>query len=221
MKTLINVILFASTGFYHPAYAMHDTLVDFTQPINHIEVLTDATERSAGLSHAYAGYQNSQNNKSHFFFAHLQPQPNGAAFATFRVSNNFDFGNRYSICLNAKSLNNKDAYYQVVVETPTSQSLGFTYKKDFQAQPQEIFSIPFYFSDFDATRRGKSYPSAPYLEPNDISSIAIRIIGRAGQNADIYQKGLFGLQLLNITSDCKTQNRQISKLTKEIHGLSQ
>lgn len=204
MKTLLNVSLFASAIMYNPAQAAHNTLVDFTQPIHNLEVLSDATERSVGLSHAYAGFQNSQSNKSHFFFAHLQPQPNGAAFATFRVVDNFDFQYRYSICLNGKSLNDKEAYYQVVVETPASQLLGFTYKKDFQVNPQEHFSMPFYLNDFDATRRGKSYPNAPSLEPNDINSVAIRIIGRAGKEADIYQKGLFGLQLFDISLDCES-----------------
>ena len=60
MKTLLNVSLFASAIVYYPAYAENTPLVDFTKPINRIQVLTDATERSAGLSHAYAGYQNSQ-----------------------------------------------------------------------------------------------------------------------------------------------------------------
>ena len=203
MKTLLNVSLFASAIVYYPAYAEHTQLVDFTKPINRVQVLTYATERSAGLSHAYAGYQNSQNNKSHFFFAHLQPQPNGAAFATFRVADNFNLQYPYSICLNGKSLNDQGAYYQVVIETPKSQSLGFTYKQDFRVQPQENFSMPFYFSEFDATRRGKSFPNAPSLNPSDIKSVAIRIIGRAGQEADIYQKGLFGLQLFNFTLDCE------------------
>ena len=70
-------------------------------------------------------------------------------------------------------------------------------------QPQENFSMPFYFSEFDATRRGKSFHNAPSLNPSDIKSVAIRIIGRAGQEADIYQKGLFGLQLFNFTLDCE------------------
>lgn len=198
---LINIFLISHTAL---GFGMGSTLIDFTQPTKSIKIITDATERAAGLSHAYAGYQDSQNNKSHFFFVHLEPQPNGAAFASLKIEQTYNPDNTYSICLNGKSLNEKEAIYQLIIDTTESRALGFTYKQDFKVKSYSEFNQVFNFDDFSATRRGEPFSGAPYLDINHITAIGLRIVGRANRKDKILQKGLYGLQLFKLSTHCTT-----------------
>jgi len=177
---------------------MKETVIDFTRPISNIKIVTDATESAAGLSHAYLGYQDSQDNKSHYFFAHLEPQPNGAAFASFKIAHKFNLGRSTSIYLNGKSLNERGATFQLIIDTTESKSLGFTYQHDFKVESYKPISKKLFLDNFSATRRGEPFANAPYLDINHITSIGLRIVGRVNRGDNIFQKGLYGLQLFNI-----------------------
>ncbi|MFD2176034.1 CIA30 family protein [Veronia pacifica] len=199
-KTLLPLALtFGATE----AMALGDIVLDFKQPVENIRMITDATERQAGLSHAYNGFQNSKNNKSHFFFTQLNPQPSGAAFASFVAGVDYDLSNSYSLCLTGKSLNEKNAIYQLIVETEESRTQGFSYKYNFDVVPSAEFEKDFYFGNFQAERRGRAYPEAPFLDTSKIESIGIRISGTPIQGDNgVRQKGLYGLQLLSLKSNC-------------------
>ena len=193
--TLLLMTIFSNSVL---GFRMQETIIDFTYPISNMKIVTDATERAAGLSHAYIGYQNSQYNKSHYFFAHLEPQPSGAAFASFKIEQKYNLDSSTSICLNGKSLNERAAIFQLIIDTTESKSQGFTYKHDFLVEPNKPINKKMFFDNFSATRRGEPLPNAPYIDINHINSIGLRIIGRADRDSNIFQKGLYGLQLFNI-----------------------
>ena len=199
-KAVLPFIAVFSTA---EASDLGDVVLDFKKPVDNIRMITDATERQAGLSHAYNGYQNSKNNKSHFFFTQLNPQPSGAAFASFLAKTDYDLSSSYSLCLSGKSLNEKNALYQLIVETEESRTQGFSYIYNFEVLPNVGFEKDFYFGNFQAERRGRAYPEAPFLDTGKIESIGIRISGTPIRNDEsVRQKGLYGLQLLSLKSNC-------------------
>jgi len=71
IKTLLLYI------FLFPSFLLQaapNMMIDFTKKLDCLTVVTDATERAQGLSNATINFQNSQHNKSHYFYAHLEPQ---------------------------------------------------------------------------------------------------------------------------------------------------
>lgn len=171
-------------------------IIDFTKKVENLIIVTDSTERVQGLSNASITFQDSHNNKSHFFYAHLEPQPNGAAFAGFKVKRQLDFSSNHQISITLKNLIEKSISSQLVITTKDSDIVGFTYKSDFILDESRLVKIDIPFNHFEANRRGEPYPSAPEIDLKNITSIGIRIIGRADVN--LRQKGVFALQLTNI-----------------------
>ena len=100
--------------------------------------------------------------------------------------------------MNGKSLNERAAIFQLIIDTTESKSQGFTYQYDFVVEPYKPINKKMFFDNFAATRRGEPFPNAPYIDGNHINSIGLRIIGRADKDNNIFQKGLYGLQLFNI-----------------------
>lgn len=167
--------------------------VDFTQRINDLIIVTDSTERAQGLSNASISFQNSQNNKSHFFYVYLEPQPNGAAFGGFKVKKAFDLSDYSQVTITLKKLVDKTVYSQLVITTKDSDDKGFTYKNDFILNHNEFTNIVLLLERFEPTRRGEPYPNAPAIDLKNITSIGIRVIGRA--EPDFKQRGVFAMQL--------------------------
>ena len=115
----------------------------------------------------------------------------------------YDLSNSYSLCLTGKSLNEKNAIYQLILETEESRAGGYSYTYNFDILPNEDFEKDFYFGNFQAERRGRAYPEAPFLDTAKIESIGIRISGTPIRNDDyVRQKGLYGLQLFSLNSNC-------------------
>lgn len=173
-------------------------LIDMTHFVDDLAIISDSTERQAGLSYAHIGFHSSATQPSHFFLAHLQPQPNGAAFASFKIRRPYNLEGNSGICIEGSSLNYSKAFYHLIIDTQTSQELGFTYQKSFPMTPREDFKFCAQFSDFIATRRGDLIDTAPPLDPSAIQSLGLRLVGRVDQTLRIYQQGLFGVQLYRI-----------------------
>ena len=91
-------------------------------------------------------------------------------------------------------LNRLDAFKLIKLEQQKQVQKGLiTYKSDFILNESRLVKIDIPFNHFEATRRGEPYPSAPEIDLKNITSIGIRIIGRADIN--LRQKGVFALQL--------------------------
>ncbi|MDF1678821.1 MAG: CIA30 family protein [Legionellaceae bacterium] len=189
-------ILYALLCIPVSGLAMNQTLINFTQPIKNYIVKTDATEREVGKSHADFSYQASTHPAKHYFFAFLNPQPNGAAFASVHIQQAFNLANSDSLCLTAKGLQDKPTTFQVVLNTSTSN--GFSYQHTFTVTPKEA-THTFKLKDFSATRRGKEVAHAPPLNSHDIQSVGIRIIGREKTPDNMFQKGLYGIALYQLS----------------------
>ncbi len=175
---------------------MNQTLIDFTQPIKNYIVKTDATERETGKSHASFSYQASTHPARHYFFAFLNPQPNGAAFASVQIPQPLNLLINDSLCLTATGLQDKPTTFQLVLNTSTSN--GFNYQHTFTVTSKET-THAFKVKDFSATRRGKEVAHAPPLNSHDIQSVGIRIIGREKTPDNIFQKGLYGIALYQLS----------------------
>ncbi len=172
-------------------------IIDFTKKLEGLIIITDSTERTQGLSNASITFQDSHQNKSHFFYAHLEPQPNGAAFAGFKIKRYLDVSVYHQISITLKNLLDKCTYSQLVITTKESDKQGFTYKSNFVLSETELVRIDIPFSNFEATRRGEPYLNAPAIDLKKITSIGIRVIGRA--DIDLGQKGVFAMQLKDLT----------------------
>lgn len=174
-----------------------NVLIDFTKKIEDLIIVTDSTERTDGLSHASITFQDSQKNKSHFFYTHLEPQPNGAAFAGFKVKRDIDASGSQQVSITLKNLSERSIRSQVVITTKDSDNSGFSYKADFNLSENKLIQIKLPLNHFEATRRGYPYPSAPEINLKELTSIGIRLVGRADIN--LRQKGVFALQIKKIT----------------------
>lgn len=190
------ILLFVTSHLF--ARTQMPMLIDFQTPISLLKVVTDATERKAGLSNATITFQNSHDDKSHILYVHLQPQPNGACFAGFKIQQPFDLSSFAKLIITLQNLSENKSYYQLVLNTEDSQEKGYDYQKPFTLTSNTTQRITFQLSTFKTTRRGEPYPDAPDIDLSKITSIGIRIIGRAQQN--IYQTGLYGLRLLAINA---------------------
>lgn len=175
-------------------------ILDFTNEMEGFYLVNDATEREAGLSNAALSYQDSNNNRSHFFYSHLQPQPNGAAFASFKIDMSLDLMNYTAICVSAQSISPRDAVYQLIIDTEDSEQLGFTYQHDFIAKANSALNANLPFAEFYASRRGEQVLNAPPMHVKTIKSLGIRIVGRAGEEKHIRQSGLYAIQLFSIAA---------------------
>ena len=170
--------------------------IDFEKNLKDLIIVTDSTERVQGLSNASISFQNSHNNKSHFFYAHLEPQANGAAFAGFKVKRKLNLTGSNQVNIYVRRLTSENACFQIVFTTVDSDILGFSYKTDFVLHNAEQTVIKAELTNFNATKRGIPYPSAPKLDKAQITSVGIRVVGRA--QPDLYQKGLYALKLKRI-----------------------
>lgn len=185
---LINASLFAQMP--------NRLLINFKNPIESLEIVTDANKRALGLSNAAISFQNSQENKSHIFYAHLKPQPNGACFAGFKVNQTFNLRHLAYLTLTLENLSKQASHYQFVLTTTESQLKNYDYQQRFTLEKLSHKKITFPLNGFEATRRGEPYEPASDIDLSKIIAIGIRIIGRAESKS--YQSGLYALRLLTL-----------------------
>lgn len=193
MKPLIFIIIL----LLNQANAMSQTIIDFTQPPPHFDLVTDATEREPGKSHGTLTFQPGLTQQKTFFFAFLDPQPNGAAFVSVKLPLKLNLSLDSALILEAQGLTETPAAYQVILETSHSQQHGYTYQHRFvlSAEKQTV-RLP--LEDFEAVRRGKLHVEAPRLDPADIQAVGFRIIGRDSADESGRQQGLFGMALTRL-----------------------
>ncbi|MDF1646726.1 MAG: CIA30 family protein [Legionellaceae bacterium] len=181
-----------------PGLSMSQTVIDFTQPLKTYTVVSDSTERTQGKSHGDFSYQAGIQEKKHFFFAFLDPQPNGAGFASIHIPLTLTLNPKQTLCLTAQGLQNKPSMFQLVINTSTSQREHFSYQQTFAVENKKTtFNFP--FNRFLATYRGNNLSDAPPLDIGDIQSIGIRVVGRNKTPHQVLQKGLYGLALYHLS----------------------
>lgn len=174
---------------------MSQTLIDFTKKLENYTLISDTTERAQGKSHGDLSYQVGQ---KHFFFAFLDPQPNGAGFVSIHTPLKLTLAPNQSLCLTAKGLKANPSVFQLIINTSASRQKHFSYQQTFIANHEKTtFRLP--LQAFSATYRGKPLADAPLLDTSDIQSIGIRIIGRDKVPNQTFQKGLYGLALYNLS----------------------
>ena len=183
-------------------FAMQHNLIDFTQSIEHHTLVSDATERAAGKSYGAFDFQNGINEKKHYFFAYLDPLPNGAAFVSVDIPINLALTMNQSLCLVAKGLQKQPSIFQLIIKNKTSAEADFTYIQAFTIEDKQQM-LRFDLHHFVASYRGKIAPEKPPLDGSSIQSIGIRVVGRNGPSKDVLQQGLYGLALyqLSVCSD--------------------
>lgn len=194
IKTSSLSVLSLTLGGLMNIHKNNKLLIDFSKPLSEYRIITDATERQAGKSHGDLSFQNGMSEKKHYFFAHLRPQPNGAAFVSFKIPMNLTMRLEQSLCLTAQGLTSDAAIYQLIINTSQSAKMHVSYQHRFQAQFGNLKTYHFSLSRFEAYFRGKPYQRAPLQDPIDIVAIGVRIIGRE----DTLQKGLYGLALYSV-----------------------
>ena len=179
-------------------FAMHQNLIDFTQPIEHRTLVSDATERAAGKSYGAFDFQNGINEKKHYFFAYLDPLPTGAAFVSVDIPIALELTLNQSLCLVAKGLQKQPSIFQFVIKNKASAQAHFTYTQAFMVDDKQQV-LRFALRDFVASYRGKIVPEKPALDASSIQSVGIRVVGRNGPSQEIFQQGLYGLALYQLS----------------------
>ena len=196
----MKIIVCCFVYYFMPVlgFAMHHNLIDFTQPIEHHTLVSDATERAAGKSHGAFDFQNGMNEKKHYFFAYLDPLPNGAGFVSVDIPIALDLTKHQSLCLVVKGLQKQPSIFQFIIKNETSAQAGFTYTKAFTVDDKQQM-LRFDLRDFMASYRGEILPEKPPLDGSNIQSIGIRMVGRNGPSQEILQQGLYGLALYQLS----------------------
>lgn len=177
---------------------MSQTLIDFTKPHPAYAIVSDATERTAGKSHGDLSYQAGLSTQKSYFFAFLDPQPNGAAFVSAHLPLKLTLKPHQILCLTAEGLQDKPVVFQLIVNTSASKEKQFSYQQKFTIDHKKSTTY-FALENFSATYRGKPFPEAPPLHVHDIQSVGIRIIGRDKAPNQSFQKGLYGLALYHLS----------------------
>lgn len=177
---------------------MNQTVIDFTQPIDNYTLLSDATERAQGKSHGVFDFQSEINKKKHYFFAYLDPQPNGAAFVSVYIPLHLTLTPNQSLCLVAQGLQKQATIFQLLIKSATSEKKNVIYQSPFIIKDQKM-TRRFPLSDFSASYRGKPVPTESMMDTSNIQSLGIRIVGRNGVSKNIFQSGLYGLSLYSIS----------------------
>ena len=176
---------------------MQTVLVDFTKPVDDFKIVTDSSERELGKSHGTLTYKDSIQNQSSYFFANLDPQPNGAAFVSVIIPQQVSLNTTDTLCLRARGLKTTPGVFQVLLVTKASRQEQFSYQHKFTiGSAKEEIRLP--VADFKAFYRGRAYPEAPQFEPTDIQAIGIRIIGRDKDPSGNNQQGLYGLEMYQL-----------------------
>jgi len=178
--------------------AMNHTLIDFNRPINKYMLISDSTERSQGKSHGVFDFQSGLSEKKHYFFAYLDPQPNGAAFVSMYIPLHLELTPHQQLCLVAQGLQKQTTLFQLVIKTSASDKNHIVYYQDFEIKDEKI-TRQFPLKNFLASYRGKSMPQENRLDPSTIQAIGIRIIGRSGAAQNTLQAGLYGLSLYTLS----------------------
>lgn len=177
--------------------AKNPMLIDFTKPIENFKMVTDSNSRKLGKSHGTLSYKDSISDKNTYFFADLNPQPNGAAFVSAIIPLKLQLTSQQNLCLRVKGLQAKSAVFQFLLATKSSLKNQYSYQHKFSID-SNIQEIRLPINDFQAYYRGQAYNSAPILDPATIQAVGIRIIGR-DQNANgENQQGLYGLILYSL-----------------------
>lgn len=200
MRKQISLLLFLMPILgiaMEQAQRMHD-LIDFTRPIEQYSLISDATERAAGQSHGAFAFQNGINEKKAYFFAHLNPQPNGAAFVSVDFPLSLRLERGQSLCLVAKGLQNSPTRFQLTIKNKASMAGHFTYMHAFTIG-EDKKTLRFKLDDFEASYRGRRLPDAPALDPSTIAAMGIRVTGRNGPSQKTLQAGLYGLALYQLS----------------------
>lgn len=178
-------------------FTMNHILIDFTQPIDNYALISDASERAQGKSHGVFNYQHGIHEKKHFFFAYLDPQPNGAAFVRASIPFHLTRTANQSLCLTAQGLQKKTAIFQVIITTEKSQKENFIYRHTFSVEDKKMtHRLP--LNDFSASYRGQSLPQKLISDKSAIQSVGIQIIGRNEMPHKVLQQGLYGLSLYTL-----------------------
>lgn len=178
-----------------------DNSIDFTSPIKQHAIVTDATEREQGQSHASFSFQNGIVERKHYFLAHLEPQPNGAAFASVLLPFKPSLAMDDCLRLYACGLTMSPAKYQLLLGTPASRRNRFSYQQTFYAQWGPYQCLDFPLSAFQPYFRGRYMPQAPALVAREIDTVGFRVVGRNRSSDGVmgYQKGLYGLALRELS----------------------
>jgi hypothetical protein len=196
----MKIIVCCFVYYFMPVvgFAMHHNLIDFTQPIEHHTLVSDATERAAGKSYGAFDFQNGINEKKYYFFSYLDPLPNGAAFVSVDIPIALKLTVNQSLCLIAKGLQTQPSIFQLIIKNKTSVQENFTYTQAFTIEDKQQM-LRFDLRNFVASYRGKIVPEKPPLDGSSIQSIGIRVVGRNGPSQKILQQGLYGLALYQLS----------------------
>lgn len=171
-------------------------MIDFTQPLQHIELLTDATERDPGLSSGAFHYLANKVSPCHVLFANLVPQSNGACFVSAKFPIEASMTKVAKLVLDCENLNERELTAQWVMDTADSKGMSFSYVHSFQLKPGRN-DVAIFLNQFSAIRRGTPDLQAPIFNPQTICAMGLRLVGRQSNGSQ--QQGLYGVKLFSLT----------------------
>jgi hypothetical protein len=184
----------------HPtaSFAMSENVIDFTKPIEVYRLLTDGTERSQGHSSGEFSFHEGLSEQYHTLFAHLEPQPNGAAFVSVRVPIKQTLKPGDKLFLSASGLQSSPTVFQLVLYHGGLSEERYAYQHRFAVDDKQT-TYTFDLSDFSAYYRGKAVDNVPALDLSKLTAIGIRIIGREQTPTGANQSGLYAIRLYHLT----------------------
>jgi hypothetical protein len=175
--------------------ADHKTLIDFTQAstVKSFKIVTDASERDAGKSHGTLSFQDGKKSRQTFFFAYLNPQPNGAAFVSVKLDKSLALADKDVLLLHAKNISEGAATFELMLDTKDSIKGHYSYRQRFTLEDHAQHTIALPLVKFEPSYRNRDQlpEGIRPLNPADIQAVGIRIIGRVHPK----QAGLYGLAL--------------------------
>ncbi|XP_071539597.1 uncharacterized protein [Panulirus ornatus] len=150
------------------------------------------TVRLPGKSKGAFVLQKTQLFQRAVMFSLLNPQPNGAAFVGFSTNDDWDLS-QYS-GLEMKVRGQGDNYvYKVNLRHKGQGEGSVSYEAFYEIPKNEWTSVTLQFSVFKPYYRGAEVPDAEPLDPSDITSVTLQIVG--GVYSDFKQSGASSLEI--------------------------
>lgn len=159
--------------------------------------ISDSTEREPGKSSAALMLREEKAGQRTILLAHLDPQPNGAAFVSFArpvvLELTCDSTLRFTLGSLAEPFQ-----AQLVLTTETSQATGFQYQASFTV-PENITEVTLHAQDFVAQKWGAPVDDAPAVFESPVVQLGVRIVGRPSPS--VRQQGFYGARLLSLSAE--------------------
>lgn len=175
-------------------------LWDFTtaKSVSEWRESSDGTARAAGMSTGAFKLQKTARFQRAVMFSLINPQPNGAGFVGFSVDGHWDLSGYRAIQLRARAQGEGYRYKVYLKHHGDDTPGGGDYESYFEMpQDRNFTTISVPLDSFQFYYRGRLDPSAPPLDPTDVTRFGIQIYG--GVYADHKQRGVSALEIDSIS----------------------